>query len=466
MRIFRIALLTTVLAGCAVGPDYRRPAVDLPTTYNQPDIGEQKLATDWWTLYQDPVLNDLVASALAHNADIRQAVARVEEAEAALRETTATLLPEVDLVENSNKSRSSILTATPLPPGTPILRKDHKLTLSTSFELDFWGKLRRAAESARAATLATRYAKDVTALTVAGTTAQIYFALRSLDAQVAVTRELLSGREEALEVVKRRAAGGLASDLDVNQATAARADAAIQLKDLQRQRSRYEHQLGSLTGKPALQLSAGDIGKLPLPPLPPAGLPATLLERRPDVRQAEQSLIAANAQIGVARAAQFPTFSLTGSYGGESQSFHDIFKNDARTGLVGLGFVLPIIDSGKYAARTEQAEARQHQAAAMYQKTVETAFREVADALTDVQQSAAIEADQQARLAAANVSLNLARERYEAGYSPYLEVLDAQRTANDAALSQIRSRQSQLAFSVDLMKALGGGWTPGQIPQK
>jgi multidrug efflux system outer membrane protein len=192
-------------------------------------------------------------------------------------------------------------------------------------------------------------------------------------------------------------------------------------------------------------------------------LPSGLLERRPDVQQAEQVLVSANAQIGVAKAALFPTFSLTGSYGGQSENLSNLFKGNARIWTYGPSVSLPIFDAGKYSARTRQAEARQRQSLASYQKSVETAFREVADALANVQQTMASVADVQARVDAARNTLRLSRLRYEAGYSGFLDVLDAQRTANSAELALVQYRQLQLSYSVDLMKALGGGWSPAEM---
>jgi multidrug efflux system outer membrane protein len=346
----------------------------------------------------------------------------------------------------------------------PVISNSNRLALSTSFELDFWGKLRRASDAARAQVLSSRYARDVMALTVAGTTTQSYFTLRSLDAQIAVTREILKSREESLAVIKNRAGGGLASELEVNQAQVARADAALQLRDLQRQRSLMEHQLGVLTGKLDLKVAAGDVMALPVPSMPPVNLPSTLLERRPDVQQAEQALIAANAEIGVSRASQFPTFSLTGDFGGQSRQFSDVLKAGARIWSVGLSGIMPILDAGKYAARTRQAEAVQRQAVASYRKTVETAFKDVADALTNMKQTSAAASDIHAKVEAARNVLRLSRLRYDAGYSAYLEVLDAQRTANAAEQALVQNRQLQLIYSVDLMKALGGGWSPNQAP--
>lgn len=456
-------IIPFVLAGCAaVGPDYQRPAQALPAAYAEGDTGRVALPADWWTLYGDATLNELVAATLTRNADILIAVARVDEAEAALREVHAALLPQVDLAANTSRSRSSTLNAQPIPAGISATQNSQRLAVATAFEIDFWGHLRRADEAARAQTLATRYAKDVVSLTLAGTTTQVYFILRALDAQIIVTKESLVAREETLAVAKSRARGGLASELDVNQAEGARADAAVQLRDLQRLRVVVEHQLGTLASRLELSLPAADLRSLPIPPQPPAGLPSNLLDRRPDVRQAEQNLISANAQIGVAKAAQLPTFVLTATYGGQSETLGNLLLSGARVWSLGLSALMPVIDSGKFAARTEQAEARQRQAAASYQKSAETAFREVADALSNVQRAAEMETDLQARVDAARNALRLAKIRYDAGYSAYLEVLDSQRTSNEAELALTRHRLLRFSFSVDLMKSLGGGWTPEQ----
>ena len=453
-------------AGCApVGPDYRRPVIDLPAAYPEAAAGSrvmQNLPAKWWTLYGDASLNELVAAALANNVDVRIAVAKLEEADAALREANATLFPQVDLAANSSRARSSALNAQPIPPGVSAIQNNQRVAALTAYELDFWGRLRRADEAARAQALGTRYAKDVVDLTLVGAVAQAYFITRSIDAQIIVTRESLLAREESLAVVKSRARGGLASDLDVNQAEGARADAAVQLKDLQRLRVLFEHELGTLTGKLALKLPAGDLRTLPVPPSPPADLPSSLLERRPDVRVAEQALVSANAQIGVAKAAQLPTFVLAASAGGQSAALANLLTAGAGIWSIGLTAAMPIIDFGKYAARTEQAEARQRQAVAFYQKSAETAFREVADALSNVQQASEMETDLQARVDAARNALRLAQRRYEAGYSGFLEVLDSQRTANESELALLRHRRLRLSFSLDLMKSLGGGWSPEQ----
>jgi outer membrane protein, multidrug efflux system len=456
-----------LLSGCMVGPDYQRPAMDLPQAFTEADVGSAAAPRPgWWKLYNDPKLDELVAAALERNADIRLAVARIEEADANLRATRAAFLPEIDLKGAAVRQGVSTSTAVPVPLGIPSTRNDVLLSLSTSFELDFWGHLRREVESVRAQLLSTRYARDVVALTLAGLTAQSYFGLRSLDAQIIVTRETLANREDSLAYVRARARGGIASDLDIAQAEGARADIATQLKDLERQRALIEHQLATFTGRLDQKLSEGDLRTLPVPALPPAELPSALLERRPDVQQAEQLLVSANAQIGVAKSAMFPTISLTGFLGGESTALWTLLNEGASIWSVGFGLSLPVFDGGRYSALTDAAIARDHQALAEYQKAVETAFREVADALISVQKTASAEADYKISVDAARRALRLSRMRYDAGYSPYLEVLDAQRTANVTELAALRNRQALLSATVDLMTALGGGWSADQVTLK
>ncbi len=467
IRLTRLACAAALLAtACApVGPDYARPSVDLPQNYPASPAGAAGVTVkaDWWTLYGDANLNELVANALEKNSDIRLAVARIEEADANLREAGASFLPQIDLNAVPTRSRISSTQATPLPGTVPPVRNNVRLSATTSFELDFWGRLRRGVEAVRAQALGTRYAKDVVSLSLAGLTAQAYFSLRALDAQIGVTQKSLASRDEALDYVRRRARGGVSSDLDISQAESARADSSAQLKELVRQRALVEHQLATIAGRLDLAVAPDpqrDLLALPVPPLPPAGLPSALLERRPDIRVAEQSLISANAQIGVAKAAMLPTILLTGSDGWESKALSSLIQGTSNIWSLGFALSLPIFDHGRFQARTDAAIARERQALAGYQKSIESAFREVADALSNAQQTDAAEADYQTRVTATRRTLHLARLRYDAGYSAYLEVLDAQRNANDAELAFVRNRQARLAASVDLMKALGGGWTP------
>jgi multidrug efflux system outer membrane protein len=358
----------------------------------------------------------------------------------------------------------STLANPPVPSGFSVVRPNYQALLTTSYEIDFWGRLRRSSESAQAGLLATKLGRDVVDLTLAGAIAQTYFALRSLDTQITVLDNSIRTRRESLDIAKARLQGGITSELDVFQAQGALSDALVQRRDAARNRSLVEHQLAQLTGRLGLQLPAdklaGDLFSLPIVPVPPAGLPSTLIDRRPDIRQAEETLVSFNAQIGVAKAAYFPTISLTALGGVQSAVFGDLVAGPgARIWSIGAGLVGPIFDAGRRGARVDQADARAQQAVAGYQRAVETGFREVADALVNTQQTGESEAELLERLKAARNALDLSTLRYQSGYSPYLEVLDAQRTANDAELAFVRNRQSRLAFSVDLMKALGGGWT-------
>jgi len=466
MRFLVLAILLAG-AGCTVGPDYKRPEMPLPASFPEKASGTgAEVAPGWWRLYNDPVLDELIASGQKGNADLRLAAARVLEAEGALREVRAAFFPPLDLNASYARQGVSTLSQPPVPAGIATVRPNYQALLSTSYEIDFWGRLRRSSESAQAGLLSTKLGRDTVELTLAGAIAQAYFALRSLDTQITVLDASIRARQDSLDIAKVRASGGLASELDVFQAQGALSDAIVQRREAVRGRALVEHQLAQLTGRLELRLPAdklaGDLFSLPIVPLPPAGMPSTLLDRRPDIRQAEEALVAANAQIGVAKAALFPTISLTGFAGVQSAVFADLLAGPgARIWSLGAGLSAPIFDAGRRGARVDQADARAQQAVAGYQRAVETGFREVSDALVNVQQTGESEEELMARLKAARNALELSTLRYQSGYSPYLEVLDAQRTANDAELAFVRNRQSRLAFSVDLMKALGGGWTDG-----
>ncbi len=453
-------LVLVALAGCtAVGPDYKRPEMALPSGYPIPSSKEESsIPPGWWALYNDALLNELVGSAWERNADARFAAARVQEAEALAREAGALRYPEVIGGYGVTRSRVSELTTPPPAATAPLSRTQNQLLASTSFEIDFWGRFARADEAARATLLGSALSRDTVLLTLAGATAQAYFALRSLDAQLKVLEQVIESRREALDIARARAGSGLASELDVHQAQGALSDSLVQRHEAERNRQLVERLLAQLTGRLDLRIPAGDLFALPVPPATPAGRPSTLLERRPDVRAAEQAMVSANALIGVARAAQFPTLSLTGSVGTQSAEFADLFKSGAGVWSLGANIVGPLFDAGRREARFDQAAARHEQAVASYQRSVETAFREVADARVNVERTGGSEAELELRLKAARAALELSNERYRSGYSPFLEVLDAQRTVNDAAIAFVRNRQARLAFSVDLMKALGGGW--------
>ena len=438
-----------------VGPDYKRPALDLPAAFSEPDVSKAPMAVPqkWWTLYGDATLNALIDEGLVRNADVRLAAARVEEAEGLLREAHATLFfPLINGNAGVTRGRN--------PANDPPTATIYSLGISTSFEIDLWGRLRRAERATRDNLLASRYGRDTVALTLSATIARTYFAALSLDSQYAASQEIFRAADESFTLARRRAQGGIATDLDVYQAGSLRSQAAAQAKEIERQRAAIVHQLGVLTGRLDVSVPARDVAALPIPPLPPAGLPSQLLERRPDVREAEATLQAATEQIGFARGSQFPALSLTASGGVASGDLSNLFTKNASIWSIGGNLLGPILDGGRYRARTEQAEARAKQAEGQYQRAVENAFRDVNDALTNVARAGEAEVDLQDYVAQSARSLKLAQLRYEQGYSAYLEVLDAQRTLNIAQLALIRNRQAYLSYTVDLMNALGGGWDP------
>jgi len=464
-RLSPIAL-ALALSGCAIGPDYLRPAALLPSLFAESKPAESvaiapnpAIDPRWWTLFDDATLNDLVDQALANNADLRLAVARVEQADAVAREAGASFFPEIDGEAGLSNSRASTKTST-FNSSMPRLRHSRSAALSTSFETDVWGRIRRANESAQASMLASRYGRDAVRLSVAGLIASNYLALRAYDAQLAVTGQTLKSREESLKLIRIRTEAGLISPLDGYQAEGLLAAAQAQLAEQRRLRALAEHQLALLTGNPALQIAAGDLRQLPLPPQPPAGLPADLIEARPDVLRAEQELVAANAGIGIAKAGYFPKFTLTGSIGSESKTLSDLFTAGSGTWSLGLAALMPILDFGRTTARVDQAKAVNQQSLIAWQNALQTAYKEVRDALVNLRENAEGEGAQAIRVDRATKALALSRLRYDAGQVGYLEVLDAERTQQEAQLAAIGARQARLDSAVGLFKALGGGWRP------
>ena len=457
-RLTPIAL-ALALSGCAIGPDYFRPSSALPAAYSEAAPATQSAAVDarWWSLFADATLNDLVEQALRNNADLRTAIARVEQANALAREAGAAFFPEIDGEASGNNRKLSSKTSS-LPAGSPRIQHTRSAALTTSYELDIWGRVRRADESVQASLLASQYSRDAIRLTVAGLVSSNYLALRAYDAELAVTAESLASREASLKLVRTRLDAGLISPLDLYQAEGALATLQAQQAELRRLRALAEHQLALLTANPELQIAAGDIRQLPLPPVPPPGLPADLIETRPDVREAEQQLIAANANIGVAKAGYYPKFSLTGSVGTESKTLGDLFGAGTNTWSIGLGLLMPILDFGRTTARVDQAKALNEQSLIAWQNTLQTAYKEVRDALVNLREHGAAETALNVRVYNAQQALDIANRRYEAGYSGYLDVLDAQRSSNDALLALIASRQARLAAAIELFKAIGGGW--------
>lgn len=453
-------LLILCLAACkAVGPDYKRAETSLPAAFSEEDTvlsASNDVMKQWWKHYQDEKLNELVELSLKNNTNIQLAVARIEEADASMREVGAYLFPEVEF--STEAKRSKVTELGPFPTFTSPIRNNYTFGLNTSYEIDFWGRLKRNKEAAAANALATRNAKETVELSLIGLVASNYLQLRGLDAQIAVTKDNQISRKEALDLNQRRLAGGVASALEVSQAEVSVSNLDAQLIALTRLRAISLHQLAVLSGMLDLKLEAADIRTLPVSPAPPAGLPSALLENRPDIRQAEQALIAENAKIGIAKAALYPSITLTGSYGGESLELSDLLKTGARIWTLGLGLDLPVFDSGKRQSRVEQASAKQKQALAQYQTAIQNAFREVNDALITRRLNAEREQSLSQSEASAKKALTVAESRYKSGYSAYLEVLDGQRVHNDASLAVVQAKQASFLATVELFKVLGGDW--------
>ena len=457
MKNILLVCLSLILISCkTVGPDYKRGEANLPATFSEvADVNSSQLK-QWWKQYQDAKLNELIALSLKNNTNITLAVARIDEADASMREVGASLYPQVDLSAGAKRSKVTELGAFPTFGGA--VRNNFNFGLRTSYEVDFWGKIKRNKEFAAANALASHAAKDTVELSLIGLVASNYLQLRGLDAQIAVTKSNQVSRNEALNLNQRRLAGGVASSLEVSQAEVEVSNLDAQLIELTRLRALTLHQLAVLTGVLDLTLAEGDLRSQPIPPTPPAGLPSQLLENRPDIRQAEQNLIAQNAKIGVAKAAMYPSISLTGSLGAESVDLGDILKAGARIWSFGLGLDLPIFDSNRRQSRVEQADARQKQALAQYQTAIQDAFREVNDALITRRLNAEREQAFMRSQTSAKKALAVAENRYKSGYSAYLEVLDAQRVHNVASLAAVQAKQATFLATVELFKALGGDW--------
>ena len=448
-------LAACLLAACAVGPDYRRPALPSAAAFPEGKGGKAAIAADWWVGLGDARLTQLVELALKNNTDLRIAAGRVEEASAGLADVAGAQLPAVsaggaatrNVVSNDAYTSISSFGRT---------RNDFTAGLSTTFELDFWGKLRRASEAARAQLLGADEARRQVELGVVSSVVKAYALARSADVQQAAAQELLAVRDEELRIVRQRTKVGAAGANEVASAEVARSAAVSALSDARRARAQAEHLLGFLVGTPDLVLKPSLSAPGATPPPPATGLPSELLRRRPDVISAEQALIAANARIGYAKAAYFPTFSLTGAVGAESKEFASVFDQGNGTSLLGLNMSVPILDFGRTAAKVDAAIAAQHQAAAAYEKAVLTAFREVRDALSDVRETMASAQAAFRREQAAREAFRIAQERRKLGQLDPMEFLAARRLLAESQVAVARVRLDRLGAQVDLVKALGG----------
>lgn len=458
-------VLTALLAGCAKLPLFQKPASELPAAWKDlPAEGRAAPGERWWTVYGDPVLDRLVDEGLANNRDLAIAAARIEEAEALLRIADSQRMPSVDATAQRDRARMSERSGIPLPPGTPLERNTNRVRVNAAYELDLWGRLSGATKALRADLLATQAARQTVRIALVNRIVQSYYALLALDMQVAVTQRTIELRTRDLGLQRKRYDAGLISDFSLRQLEAEVAAARAQLPVLQQRRTAEDVALVTLLGRTPRAIIdepvtlTADSGQLPLA-LVPEGLPSDLLLRRPDIIDAEQRLIAANARIGVARAAMFPRIALTGYLGSESTSLGDLFSGPALIWQLAFGLAQPIFQGGRLRAEVEAVQARERLAVAQYQKTVETAFGEVRETLSAQTRSREAYAAESDRVAALAETLRLARIRYDNGLSSQLEVIDAERNLLQAELNRIDALRSQRTAVADLVRALGGGWS-------
>ncbi len=460
MRIVRALLPALLVAGC-VSPGERAappPAAGVapPTAWRTALNGTAPVSADWWTAFGDPALTSLVQRALANNVDIAIAAARVEEARATEALSRAQLLPQVggQLPETQGQTLS--------PLGTPSRAIGAQPGVTASFDPDLFGRLRLASRAARAQLLATEAARDTVRLATASTAASGYITLRALDQRLAIARATLAARSDALRIARRRYETGYSSRLEYRQAQAEYAATEQLVPQAELAIARQENALSLLAGDTPGAVTRGvSLDQLGLPAIP-AGLPADLLRRRPDLAQAEQTLVAADLSLDSQRAAFLPNLSLTGSAG---LVLSTALKNPVGVFSLGASILAPLFDGGRLAAQEDAATARRDQAAFAYRRTALTAFREVDDALAGVQRAGEQVTALNAQVAATRGAVGNATNRYRAGYSSYIEQLDAQRSLLNAELSLVQASADRLTSYVSLYQAMGGGWSGAALSQ-
>jgi multidrug efflux system outer membrane protein len=466
MRALVILLVASAAAGCTVGPDYKRPIVTVPDTYrgaaaleptapNAVPIADQA----WWEVFQDEQLQGLIRTALQQNFDLRIAATRILQARAQLGITRADQFPTVDAGASATRSRVPKSTV-PFPLDAYQIN-DFQLTPSVSWEIDFWGKFRRATEAARASLLASEWGRRAVATSLISQVATAYFELRAFDLQLDIATQTLASRRESLRLTEVTAAGGATSLVDVRQAEQLVFNAAATIADLERQIALQENSISVLLGRNPGDVPRGaSLEQQTHLPEVPTGLPSTLLERRPDIRQAEQQLIAANANIGVAKAAYFPQISLTGSGGVQSAALSALFTTPAGLWSVGAAATQSIFNAGRTRSQVALSKAQQEEAVLAYQQTIQQSLREVSDALVGYRKGRDFREQQQLLNRAATDARRLADIRYRGGAASYLEVLDSDTRMFSAELGVTQAELTELLSLVQVYRALGGGWQP------
>ncbi|PLX89010.1 MAG: hypothetical protein C0618_02510 [Desulfuromonas sp.] len=456
-----LLLLTLLLAGCVVGPDYQRPEMDVPVAYKsdaswkeaEPKAALAKGA--WWTVYGDPLLDDLEQQAIAANQDLRVALARLEQVRTGLRLSKADRFPDISLNGSATRSRTAPdFTMT----GEGETGNVFSLPFYLGYEIDLWGRARRSVEAASADVEQAQADYQGILLSLQADVARTYFDLRALDNEILLLEQTLGLLEEALELVDSQYRNGQVSQLSLMQARTELAKTRAEAVALEKIRNELVNTLALLIGKPASEFTVPTKAHELKPPAIAAGLPSHLLERRPDIAAAERRMGATSARIGVAKTAFFPTISLTGSAGLSSGEVYSLFDWDNRTWGLGPAIYLPIFDAGRNSASLDRVRLVYEEAVAVYRQQVLQAFREVEDGLQglDVLSRQAVLLEQAAR--SAGTAWELSGKRYQAGYVSYLEVIDTQRTALEIARALTRLQGQQMTTSVLLIKALGGGW--------
>jgi multidrug efflux system outer membrane protein len=468
-----VAFLPLLVGGCRLGPNYSRPAVPTPPTWRDlPTAEAESLANAaWWTVFDDPVLQELIRIALTENKDLKIAVERVEEARARYGFTKADIWPGVDLSATAGRLRfnSGSLVHTPegdqqpAPNGTETAI--YSVGLNLSWELDFFGRIRRATEAQKALFLGTQEARRGAVLTLVADVASAYLQLRDFDRRLEIAERTIGQRREYVQYATDRYQGGLTSEIDMRQGEAELKRVEAMIFDLRRLIRLKENELSVLLGRnPGPILRGRAIDEQKLPAAVPAGLPSALLDRRPDIREAEQTLAASTANIGEAKALLFPRISLTGGFGFASTDLDNLFEGPSKSWNIIGNLLQPIFHAGKNKRRVEITESRQRQMLYAYESTILQAFRETEDSLSEYRLIGEQRVAMGERVVAERKVLELADLRYRGGVSSYLDVLDAQRSLFSAELDEAATIGSHYVSLVNLYKALGGGWPPAPEP--
>ncbi len=458
-KICAVAFICLLLFGCTVGPEYKRPPAVVPDVYRGIGPGPQPAAASlgdekWWTVFNDPQLQALIREALSQNYDIRIAASRVLQAQAAFGIARADQYPSVTAGVGVFNERYPQTRVTPEFETSPI-----QVNLSLAWELDFWGKFRRATEAAQANLLATEWGQRAVSASLVSNVATAYFQLLELDAEMEISKRSLESRKESLRLVEIRAKGGNTSLMDVRQSEQLVYTAAAAIPDLERRTEQQENLISILLGRNPGPITRGkSLVEHIVPPNVPAGLPSELLARRPDIESAEQALIAANARIGVARAAYFPQISLTATGGYQSTALTDLFSGPAGLWSFGGQLLQPLFTAGKIRSNVRYTEAQQQEAVLVYESSIEQAFREVADSLIAYRKNQEFRAQEELLTNSARDATRLADIRYRGGVSSYLEVLDSDTRYFDAQIGLAQARLNERLALVQLFNALGGGW--------